>query len=68
MKINQRVNTKFGFGTIVEFERLTHPISYPLEYSDGDRIGVLLDEPTNWVCHTPRNKPYFLANDILGEL
>jgi len=64
MKINQRVNTKFGPGTIVEFERLTHPIQYVLEYAAGDRIGVLLDEPTNWAGHTPTNKPYFVAGDI----
>jgi hypothetical protein len=62
MKINQRVSTKFGFGTIVEFERLTDPISYPLEYANGDRIAVLLDDPNQW----PHGKgnPHFFIDEV----
>lgn len=65
MKINQRVNTKFGPGIVVEFERLTHPISYPLEYADGDRIAVLLDDPSQW----PHGKgnPHFFIKELKGE-
>lgn len=66
MIIGQRVNTKYGTGTVVEFERLTHPISYPLEYADGDRIAVLLDDPTLW----PHGKgnPHFLINEVKNVL
>lgn len=62
MKIGQRVNTKFGAGTVAKFERLTHPITYPVEYADGDRIAVLLDDPTQWP-HGIGN-PHFYIKEI----
>jgi hypothetical protein len=63
--IGQRVSTKFGAGTIVEFERLTHPITYFSEYAEGDRVAVLLDEPTRW-AHGKGN-PHFLPSDLKGS-
>ena len=65
--IGQRVNTKFGTGTVIEFERaiVRFPISYETEYREGDRVAVLLDEPTRW-AHGKGN-PHFLASDLKGS-
>ena len=66
MKTGQRVDTKFGTGTVAGFERITsvmEPITNPPEYAPGDRVAVALDDPTRWVIQGQGN-PYFYANEI----
>jgi hypothetical protein len=62
MIIGQRVNTKYGTGTVIEFERITNVITYVSEYAEGDRIAVLLDDPTLWPYG--KGNPHFLIQDI----
>ena len=64
--IGQRVDTKFGAGTVVDFERTTfNKVEHCTEYDAGDRIGVQLDTPENWACHSVSSGvPYFLASDF----
>lgn len=64
-KLNQRVIThKYGPGTIIVFERVTfNAVQSVNEYQEGDRIGVQLDTPENWMLHT-RGLPYFVPGDI----
>ena len=66
MKTNQRVNTKFGTGTVIRFERITcvnAPIDYPSEYSLGDRIEIKLDDPLKWVIKG--SNPYFYFSELI---
>ena len=66
--VNDRVMTKFGAGTIVEFEHIksvNSPVSYSKEYKKGDRIGVSLDHPSNWSCSIHSSKvPFFMPADL----
>ena len=63
MQIGQRVNTKFGTGTVVGYERITTIITHPAEYEENDRIEVKLDTPENWVIQHKGN-PYFYIDDL----
>ena len=63
MQIGQRVDTKFGAGTVAGFERIAHDITHHDTYQEGDRIEVALDDPTKWVIRNYGN-PYFYANEI----
>ena len=69
IKPGTRVLTVYGWGTIINFERVPHinsPIVHATEYAEGDRIGVKLDNPTNWACHSETSgNPYFLLSDLL---
>ena len=65
MKTGQRVDTKFGTGTVAGFERITsvrEPITNPPEYAPGDRVAVALDDPTQWFIRGCN--PYFYADEI----
>lgn len=68
VKVSQRVNTVMGWGTIKNFEycdiRKKH-CEYGNTYSDGCRIGVILDNPKNWSLSKPGTIPYFLLSDLL---
>lgn len=65
-KLNQRVNTKFGGGVIVNFEVCGPSKAFLVdEYENGARIGVRLDTPSNWLLHDKTNGvPYFLPSDL----
>ena len=62
MQIGQRVDTKFGAGTVAGFERIERAITRHDTYQEGDRIEVALDDPTKWVIRGCN--PYFYANEI----
>ena len=63
MQIGQRVDTKFGTGTVAGFERITPEITHPSEYAPGDRVAVALDDPTRWAIRNGGH-PYFYANEV----
>lgn len=62
MKTSTRVNTKFGTGTVIGFERITAEITYPLEYLPGDRVEIKLDDPSKWVIQG--SNPYFYPSEL----
>lgn len=65
MQIGQRVDTKFGTGTVAGFERAATGITRPSEYAPGDRVEVALDDPKRWVISNLLvGNPYFYANEI----
>jgi hypothetical protein len=62
------VDTVFGKGQIVDFEHcvIGAPCFKNYTYVDGCRIGVMLDKPSNWPCHSKKSGlPYFLLSDLL---
>ncbi len=70
MKIGDRVITAMGSGTVVSFERVFFSaIVNPDTFEAGDRIGVQLDTPENWGCHSENSGvPYFFENELTHEV
>jgi hypothetical protein len=67
MYIGQRVNTKYGPGTVECFERIDEKLklSHPENYCDQCRIGVRLDVPENWILsHTTEKPPFFTIDEL----
>lgn len=67
-RINQRVLTEYGAGTVSGFEYIAPNLTlhHPLEFIAGSRVAVCLDCPDNW----PGRKyyahdPYFMENEII---
>lgn len=67
MHIGQRVNTKYGAGTVECFEYIDSGLKLhkPEKYIVGSRIGVRLDSPENWILSQAAQSPPFFD---IGEL
>jgi hypothetical protein len=68
LRLGDRVDTKFGAGTVVRFE--DHSYWYKImwnqsTFSGDGRIVVALDNPDNWILRCDDNPhPFMMPSDI----